>query len=312
VYSVESRVSFDVVKHINDRLLNLLIGSADPVRVLVANKSDIAGRQVTKEEGRALAAEWGCPFVECSAKVPLNVDKVFVQAFEEIAVHEKSERDDGGANGRRGYGGLCASCKPDALCSAPLRPCSPRVSGAAALLALLLALVAAAALLALGVVISAVPPFGGWIGYSCIAVAAGAFCTMLVSVYVSWTLCHLVQRDEDRQLLLPGGESGQGLPELDGAARSDVCIGVLSLLHILWALAVASLTVAYFLAPGGILEDAEEAQGGRYYFVQLALPSLGGAAALLLVLSAAAMDCVRRSRRTQRGDAAAALAAQGY
>ena len=137
MYSVESRVSFDVVKHINDRLLNLLIGSADPVRVLVANKSDIAGRQVTKEEGRALAAEWGCPFVECSAKVPLNVDKVFVQAFEEIAVHEKSERDDGGANGRRGYGGLCASCKPDALCSAPLRPCSPRVSGAAALLALL-------------------------------------------------------------------------------------------------------------------------------------------------------------------------------
>ena len=96
-------------------------------------------------------------------------------------------------------------------------------------------------------------PFGGWIGYSCIAVAAGAFCTMLVSIYASWTLCRLVQRDEDREQLLPGGEHGQGLPKLDGAARSGAYIGILSLLHILWALALAGLIVAYFLAPGGEL-----------------------------------------------------------
>lgn len=38
-------------------------------RVLVGNKCDLqAERQVGIEDGKKLAEDWGCPFMECSAK----------------------------------------------------------------------------------------------------------------------------------------------------------------------------------------------------------------------------------------------------
>jgi Ras family protein len=74
-----------VVQSINMKLLNLT-GTTHVPRVLVGNKSDLLPpmvnssggvggaatgelrRQVSVEQGRELARQWDCAFVECSAK----------------------------------------------------------------------------------------------------------------------------------------------------------------------------------------------------------------------------------------------------
>ncbi|KAJ0408184.1 hypothetical protein ATCC90586_006494 [Pythium insidiosum] len=72
VYSIGSRTSFDKLKLINEKLLNLL--GSKPPRVLVGSMSDLEkSRQVSQEEGQLLARQWECPFVECSAKDNENI-----------------------------------------------------------------------------------------------------------------------------------------------------------------------------------------------------------------------------------------------
>ncbi|TMW57095.1 hypothetical protein Poli38472_003020 [Pythium oligandrum] len=88
VYSIGSRTSFDKLKLINEKLLNML-GSRPP-RVLVGSMSDLdKARQVSSEEGQMLARQWECPFVECSAKDNENITEVFTYLIKEI------ERDSG-------------------------------------------------------------------------------------------------------------------------------------------------------------------------------------------------------------------------
>nr|AVV26995.1 Rheb [Colponema vietnamica] len=91
LYSVDNRQSFEMVKIINEKLLNL-IGTDRVPRVLVGNKIDLDDeRKVSQEEARALADSWGCPFVECSAKINHNIGKIFSLLLNEI---EKEEKDD--------------------------------------------------------------------------------------------------------------------------------------------------------------------------------------------------------------------------
>ena len=44
-------------------------------------------REVEKEEGAALAAEWGIPFIECSAKKNDSIKLVFTTIMMEIEKH---------------------------------------------------------------------------------------------------------------------------------------------------------------------------------------------------------------------------------
>eukprot|EP00741_Cyanophora_paradoxa_P009960 tig00000157_g9647.t1 len=90
LFSVTSKSSFDMIRIINNKLLNLL-GTEKVPRVLVGNKtdqSDNVPEVVTSEMGRQLAAELGCTYIECSAKNNLNVADVFKQLLIEI---EKSQ-----------------------------------------------------------------------------------------------------------------------------------------------------------------------------------------------------------------------------
>ena len=98
VYSVTSLRSFEVVKSINAKLLNL-IGSRHVPRILLGTKSDLCStnggsdlRQVTYEQGAALAAQWGCAFAECSAKHNINVDRAFTSLLDEIEHAAEPER----------------------------------------------------------------------------------------------------------------------------------------------------------------------------------------------------------------------------
>lgn len=85
VYSVLSRQTFEEIPNFRDRILLVKEDETIPM-VLVGNKIDLeTERQVTSEEGRELASEYGgVPFVECSALKALNCDEVFHEAVRQI------------------------------------------------------------------------------------------------------------------------------------------------------------------------------------------------------------------------------------
>ncbi|KAI6251400.1 GTP-binding protein rhb1 [Erysiphe necator] len=78
VYSVASTQSFDMMQVIRDRILNHLGTEHAPV-ILVGNKTDLRPdqRQVSLEDGRALAEKFECSHVETSARYNENVTKAF-------------------------------------------------------------------------------------------------------------------------------------------------------------------------------------------------------------------------------------------
>jgi Ras family protein len=91
MYSIVSRRSFDMVGTIRDKLLNA-VGTEDIPHVLVGNKSDLVHeREVQREEGQALAEEWGVPFIECSAKYNMNIEEI----FQRLIAHTEA-RSEGG------------------------------------------------------------------------------------------------------------------------------------------------------------------------------------------------------------------------
>ncbi|KAL5010425.1 hypothetical protein ScPMuIL_012730 [Solemya velum] len=89
VYSVNSHKSFDVVKVVYEKLLDMKgIIKGVPV-VLVGNKCDLTmDREVPVEEGKKLASSWNVPFQEASAKENQSVTDIFHQIVMAI---EKAE-----------------------------------------------------------------------------------------------------------------------------------------------------------------------------------------------------------------------------
>jgi len=93
VYSVTSKASFEMVKVVNDKILNALGTDAIP-RVLVGNKTDlIYERQISTEEGKALADKWKCAFVETSAKHNENIVNIFTSLLAEIQQDAMPEQE---------------------------------------------------------------------------------------------------------------------------------------------------------------------------------------------------------------------------
>jgi Ras family protein len=92
VYSIDSMKSLETLKGIHSKLLNLTVNNHIP-RVLVGNKMDMArtARQVPTSVGKALADEWGCSFMECSAQWNNNVDQVFEKLFDEIEMNNEPD-----------------------------------------------------------------------------------------------------------------------------------------------------------------------------------------------------------------------------
>ncbi|GAA5984712.1 hypothetical protein JCM11641_002160 [Rhodosporidiobolus odoratus] len=97
-YSVTSRSSFEICSIIRDKVLNYT-GRDNVPMVLVGNKSDLAvARQVTKEEGAALAASWNAVFVESSARTAENVPRIFEAV---VATIEKDLNPEVGGEGQK-------------------------------------------------------------------------------------------------------------------------------------------------------------------------------------------------------------------
>ncbi|CAB4384763.1 unnamed protein product [Rhizophagus irregularis] len=96
VYSVTSRQSFEMVKIVRDKILNYT-GTESVPMVLVGNKTDLhLQRQLSYEEGKELSQQWGCSWIEASAKHNENITKIFELMISEI---EKSLNPNGEESG---------------------------------------------------------------------------------------------------------------------------------------------------------------------------------------------------------------------
>lgn len=83
VFSVRDESSFEVVKQVNEKLLDTLMvldrkGTVEVPRVLVGNQIDIAHeRQVSTQDAAAYAKAEGIPYLETSAFTPHNAEEPF-------------------------------------------------------------------------------------------------------------------------------------------------------------------------------------------------------------------------------------------
>ncbi|KYO32732.1 hypothetical protein Y1Q_0009339 [Alligator mississippiensis] len=76
VYSLVNQQSFQDIKPMRDQIVRVKRYEKVPL-ILVGNKVDLESeREVLSAEGRALAQEWGCPFMETSAKSKTMVDEL--------------------------------------------------------------------------------------------------------------------------------------------------------------------------------------------------------------------------------------------
>ncbi|KAJ6542728.1 ras protein [Mycena capillaripes] len=76
-YSITSRPTFDSLETFHQAMRRVKGG--DPIFVLVGNKCDKESeREVRREAGPALAQQYGCEFLETSAKTAHNVDRAFM------------------------------------------------------------------------------------------------------------------------------------------------------------------------------------------------------------------------------------------
>ncbi|KAL8761257.1 MAG: hypothetical protein Q9184_002607 [Pyrenodesmia sp. 2 TL-2023] len=119
VYSITSRASFSRIRKFHSQIQRVKesTSSSSPTAsylssptmvkpdlglapvMLVGNKSDrVTEREVSTQEGSALAKEMGCDFVEASAKNCINVEK----AFYEVVRSLRRQRQDTKPLGRRG------------------------------------------------------------------------------------------------------------------------------------------------------------------------------------------------------------------
>jgi len=91
VYSINSRQSFDEIMVFQQQILRVKDKDYFPI-IVVGNKSDLeleGGREVSKQEGEALARQFNCKFIETSAKLRINVDEAFHNIVREIRRYNK-------------------------------------------------------------------------------------------------------------------------------------------------------------------------------------------------------------------------------
>lgn len=90
VYDITKKDTFESVER---RIENVSENTENDVaRVLVGNMCDLSDkRDVPKERGERLAAEYGIKFIETSAKTGENIDQAFFMLAREIRKIERAK-----------------------------------------------------------------------------------------------------------------------------------------------------------------------------------------------------------------------------
>jgi len=97
VYSITSRASFDLLENFRQSMLPAK--REEPVFTLVGNKCDMVNeREVSREEGAALARKFGCEFFETSAKTAQNVERVFTNLVRTLRMHKEAQSSAAGVS----------------------------------------------------------------------------------------------------------------------------------------------------------------------------------------------------------------------
>ena len=114
VYDVTSRESFENARETWRKEVEMYGTIANSVKIVIGNKIDRKDeRTVAREEGVAFAKEYGCLFLECSAKTKVRVAEAFDELVKGILDAPGllvDEVDDGvklGAYADRAGGGCC-------------------------------------------------------------------------------------------------------------------------------------------------------------------------------------------------------------
>jgi len=76
--------------------------------VLVGNKCDIEARDVSTQDGENLAKQFGCDFIESSAKENINITEIFNKVVMRVkaanAATSGKKGGKGGSSGKKGCG----------------------------------------------------------------------------------------------------------------------------------------------------------------------------------------------------------------
>jgi len=92
VYSITSRNSFEEISTFYQQILRVKDKDYFPI-IVVANKCDLEmERQVSGHEGRELAKQFNCRFIETSAKQRIQVDEAFYNLVREIRRYNKEQQ----------------------------------------------------------------------------------------------------------------------------------------------------------------------------------------------------------------------------
>ncbi len=89
VFDISNRKTFEKLEDNYITVYNNNCMHENKIIVIVGNKSDNQARQVTEEEGRALATRYGFNYIETSAKTGENIEKVFQCALEQFCQNLK-------------------------------------------------------------------------------------------------------------------------------------------------------------------------------------------------------------------------------
>jgi GTPase SAR1 family protein len=74
------------------------MASTQQLKIVIAgNKCDMeSDRAVTTEQGRVKAQQYGCPFMECSAKANINIEKIFEKSLEQLfSLNDSGDKNSG-------------------------------------------------------------------------------------------------------------------------------------------------------------------------------------------------------------------------
>ncbi|CAO3666177.1 unnamed protein product [Rhizopus stolonifer] len=98
VYSITSRSTFERIERFRNQIFRVKDVDNVPM-MLVGNKCDkVTEREVTREEGAAMAKQLDCDFIETSAKTCVNVERSFYQVVKAI----RAQRDGLNPGGPKG------------------------------------------------------------------------------------------------------------------------------------------------------------------------------------------------------------------
>lgn len=98
VYSIASRSTFERLDVFRQSMLK--VKRQKPIFMLVGNKCDKTyEREVSREEGIALARTFGCEFMETSARTAYNVELLFTNLVR--ALRQTKRLESGGSGGKQ-------------------------------------------------------------------------------------------------------------------------------------------------------------------------------------------------------------------